>query len=238
MSDKNKVRPSMLSSIGTGGVGRTANTNRSIEMQPLYGENEEKHSSSQTPSGGRRMKKIIERFGLSSISALGDARLRLRKRRSKPRKFSVKLPNRFILYFSVFFFFVPLCLGVIVLVRVLLFGSQKEDPEHPLHRKHFTRNSVINSTVVNTSTSPMVDNHFEYTVASQKNSLQRTENNSLGKLENQTNFTEESTLKIEKTYKGDKKRKHKKQNYEGMVNKKNEKQNDEGKRDRSKEKAS
>lgn len=210
MTDKNKSAPlpSMLSSIRNAGRSATLdgriNTNRGIELQPLFTENEENQSASHTSSptyGGRNIKKIIERFGLGSISALGNARLRLRKRRLKPRKFSVKLPNRFILYFTVIFFVVPLSLGLTLLVKILLFGSQKEDPEHPLHRKHFTRNNVINSTVDSASTPSIIDNAFVNPVVAEKDSVHETEIY-VGKADNLSNQTEpiESTLKNEKDY--------------------------------------
>lgn len=210
MNDKNKSAPlpSMLSSIRNAGRSATLdgriNTNRSIELQPLFTENEENQSASHPSSptyGGRNIKKIIERFGLGSISALGNARLRLRKRRLKPRKFSVKLPNRFILYFTVIFFVAPLSFGLTLLVKILLFGSQKEDPEHPLHRKQFTRKSVINSTVDSISTSSMIENVFVNPDVAEEDSVHQKEIY-VGKADNFSNQTEpiDTTLKNKKDY--------------------------------------
>jgi hypothetical protein len=121
------------------------NDSRDIEMHPLTqpttsrGRTLLSSASASAPSTATSTaQKMIQ--NLSSNTPwndrlpFGNHRIKKEKRKGSRSRFKVDVPTRLIFHLIIFFFFIPLTIGTLLLIRALFFGL-KEDEEHPLHKK-------------------------------------------------------------------------------------------------------
>ncbi len=126
-------------SHGGAGAGRRS-TVSNVEMRPFIqsGSWEQAQAQTQQPARHKPSPTASKLIDLLKSGSSWDERSRFSRNRKEKKKvrdrFAVNIPNRLIFHLIIVFFLVPLCLGMMLLIRALFFGL-KEDEEHPLHKK-------------------------------------------------------------------------------------------------------
>lgn len=119
------------------GAGRRTNApspyDKEFEMRPLTNNGSMYEPRAKSPTS-TTVQNFVDK--LKSNTARNQ-RVRFRgktKNRKERSHFAVNVPTRLIFHLIIFFFLIPLTLGMLLLIRALFFGL-KEDEAHPLHKK-------------------------------------------------------------------------------------------------------
>lgn len=130
--------PSILSNIRNAGRSSALyqqNNNGQTEMQPLMIDGSEARSSTHTIHRSNSVNQMFEKFQSMEVFKRSKQRVRRLRQRHRVRGFQVDLPPKFLVYTIMVFIILPLLMGSFFLARTVIFGSLKEDEEHPLHKK-------------------------------------------------------------------------------------------------------
>ena len=120
---------------GPGRRSAVSGSDREIEMRPLTNNN---HSNVYNNNSNNRSHFSNTTRLQHFIEKLNHHRTRNNHKKEKRRGgrtgFAVNIPSRLIFHVIIVFFFIPLILGMMLLIRALFFRL-KEDETHPLHKK-------------------------------------------------------------------------------------------------------
>jgi hypothetical protein len=110
------------------------NNDRDIEMRPLRKSptgTSTTSSTSSTSSAQQLIDRLRSNAGWDPRTRFSNSR---NKKRNKKSRFAVDIPPRLIFHLIIVFFLIPLTLGMLFVIKALVFGL-KEDEQHPLHKK-------------------------------------------------------------------------------------------------------